>query len=194
MPGAGSRPDRRAALALAGAAALAACTGAIRSHAPPPEPQARPGPYRLRIAIFEARDLALPFHAGLLIDAPEGRILYDPAGFWRGATCARTADVHHPMTDAEVEDYLARGGLEALGGRWTLHLFEAGVTAAVASQAHAAALVRPPAPALTCAYSVASVLAGLPGFSDIRQQIVAEHLLRSLQARPDLRYTRRELG
>ena len=181
---------------MANALTGAARAAAIRGHAPPPEPraQARTGPHRLRIAIFEARDLALPFHAGLLIDAPEGRILYDPAGFRRGETCQRTGDVHHPITEAEAERYLARGGVEALGGRWRLHLFEAEVPAAVASQAHAAALGQPAAPALTCAYSVAAVLSELPGFTDIAPHIVTARLLVQLRARSDPRYTRRDLG
>lgn len=194
VPGAGSRPDRRAALALLGAGLLAGCAGGIVGHAPPPLPTAYAGPYRLRVAIFEARDLSLPIHAGLLIDAPEGRILYDPAGHWRAEGCARTGDVHHPMTDATAALYLSRDGVRYLAGRWTLHLFEAEVPAAVASRAHAAALARPAAPPLSCALSVAGLMSGLPGFEEIRPHFVTERLLAALRARPDLRYTRRDLG
>jgi hypothetical protein len=193
VPGAGSRPDRRAALALLGAGLLAGCAGAFRGTAPPPRPENRAGPYRLRVAIFEARGIELPFHAGLLIDAPEGRILYDPAGLWRGEGCERTGDVHHPMTDAEVARYLARGALDLQGARWRLHLFETEVPPQVASQAHAAALSRPPAPMLTCAYSVAALLSELPGFEQISPRIVTARLLVTLRARPDMTYTRRDL-
>lgn len=193
VPGAGSRPDRRAALALLAAAGLAGCVGAVRGHAPPPEAAAYPGPYRLRIAIFEAAGLALPFHAGMLIDAPEGRVLYDPAGYWQSDRCARSGDVHYPIDEAAAESWLARGGLEVLGGRWVLHLFETEVPGPVASRARALALEAPALPVGACAWSVARVLAQLPGFEGIEPHVVTSRLLDALRARPDLRYTRRAL-
>jgi len=188
------RPLSRRLLLLAAPTMLAlaaSCTGAIRGLAPPPAASdpPLPGPWRLRIAIFEDDNLDLPFHTGMLIDAPEGRILYDPAGFWRDEGCSRYRDVHYPMDDAAAEDWLSRGGLEGLPGRWKLHLFETEVPAAVASQAHALALSRPPAPSLACAWSVAELLSELPGFQDIRPRFLTARLLQALQARGDLTYT-----
>lgn len=194
MPGAGNRPDRRAALALLAATGLAACVGALRGHAPPPEPTPHPGPYRLRIAIFEVASLSLPFHAGMLIDAPEGRVLYDPAGLWHSDRCARSGDVHYPIDDAAAEAWLARGGLEVLGGHWVLHLFETEVPGPVASRARALALEAPAMPAGACAWSVARVLSQLPGFEAIAPYFITERVLAELRARPDLRYTRRVLN
>lgn len=194
VPGGGNRPDRRAALALLAATGLAACVGAVRGHAPPPEPAPHPGPYRLRIAIFEAAGLALPFHAGMLIDAPEGRVLYDPAGYWQSDHCARSGDVHYPIDDAVAESWLARGGLEVLGGRWVLHLFETEVPGPVASRARALALESPVMPVGACAWSVARVLSQLPGFERIEPHFVTARVLAELRARSDLRYTRRALN
>jgi hypothetical protein len=197
--GAGRRSEglTRRAVLLAGLAGLSACVGAVRGYDPPPAPaaQAYPGPYRLRIAIFEAARLDLPFHAGLLIDAPQGRILYDPAGYWQSDQCGRTGDVHHPIDDAAAEAWLARGGLEVLGGSWTLHLFEADVAPQVAARAHDLALSRPAMPGMTCAWSVADLLSELPGFDWVRPRIVTARLLDQLRARPDLlRYTVRRLS
>jgi hypothetical protein len=193
VPGAGRRSDRRAVLALLAATGLAACVGAVRGHAPPPEPDGYPGPYRLRIAIFEAAGLALPFHAGMLIDAPEGRVLYDPAGYWQSDRCARSGDVHYPIDDAAAAAWLDRGGLEVLGGRWVLHLFETDVPGTVASRARALALGTPAMPAGACAWSVARLLSQLPGFEGIAPHLVTDLLLDQLRARPDLRYTRQVL-
>jgi hypothetical protein len=179
---------------LGGAGLLAACTGAVMGHDPGPVAVPTPPPYRLRIAIFEARDLDLPFHAGMLIDAPEGRILYDPAGFWHHDACNHTGDVHHPIDDAIAADWLARGARDGIGVRWTLHLFETDVPAATASRARALALTRPDAPSMTCAWSVADLLSRLPGFEGIEPHVVTARLLDALRARPDLRYTRRELA
>jgi hypothetical protein len=204
MPGAGRRSDgpgltRRAfgrALGRAGLGfgvgfGLVGCTGLVRgtAAAPPVSRAPHPGPYRLRIAIFEIERIDLPYHAGLLIDAPQGRILYDPAGRWQSDACARTADVHHPMTDSTTEDWLARRGLMQTDLRWTLHLFETDVTQDVASQAYALALSRPPAASGTCAWSVAQLLSELPGFDDLIPRIVTARLLDQLRARPDLTYS-----
>lgn len=199
-PGAG-RPvaepfDRRKAFLGGAALMLAGCAGSVFGRDPQPEPAARayPGPYLLRIAIFEQRQLDLPFHSGLLIHAPEGRILYDPAGWWRHDQCRRSADVFHPMTDRTEADYLARGSFVSRPGFWRLHLFEARVGAEVASLAHARALARAPQPALGCAYAVADLLSGLPGFEDIRPRIVTAEFLDALIARPGLSYTVRVLA
>lgn len=181
---------------LGALAALAGCVGSVRGHdaAPAPPARAYPGPYRLRIAIFEAARLDLPFHAGLLIDAPQGRILYDPAGYWQSAQCSRTGDVHHPIDDAAAEAWLSRGGLEILGGRWTRHLFETEVSAEVAARAHDLALTRPAMPGMTCAWSVADLLSDLPGFQGIEPRIVTARLLAQLRVHPGLTYTVRRLN
>jgi hypothetical protein len=195
--GAGRRTDAvlpRRAFVLAALAGLTACTGAVRGMSALPDAQPYPGPYRLRIAIFELERIDLPFHSGLLIDAPQGRILYDPAGFWQSSQCARSSDVHYPMTDATAESWLAREGLERTGRHWTLHLFETDVSPEVAAQAFALALSRPPAPVLTCAWSVADLLSNLPGFEGITPRIVTALLLDQLRARSDLAYTIRRSG
>lgn len=186
---------RRRAVLLSLVAALGACTGFVRGLNPAPGLSTRryAGPYRLRIAIFQADRLDLPFHAGLLIDAPEGRILYDPAGFWRSDQCSRTHDVHYPIDDATADDWLSRGGLDRFVRQWTLHLFETDVAAEVASQAYTLAFSRPPMPALSCAWSVADLLSELPGFAEIEPRIVTARLLDQLRARPDLSYSTRRL-
>lgn len=196
MSGDAMRTLSRRRLILGTPAALlvaSGCTGLMRGRDPAPEPvaQGQAGPWRLRIAIFEMRSLGLPYHTGLLIDAPEGRILYDPAGRWRHQECQRHADVHHPMTDATVAAYLNRDGFGFAPESWQLHLFEAEVPAAVASRAHSLAIDRIPAPSLACTHSVATLLSELDGFDDLRAHVVTARLLSALQARPDLSYTTR---
>lgn len=190
---ASTRISRRAALLMLLAAP--GCSGVIRGRDPAPAPARRalPPPYRLRIAIFHNRRLDLPYHAGLLIDAPQGRILYDPAGFWEHPLCQRHADVHHPMTDETVAAYLNRDGFGFSPESWILHLFETEVSAEVAGEAHALALGRRPTPSLACARAVGALLSELPGFEEIRPSIVTARLLDALQARSDLRYTTRRV-
>jgi len=201
VPGAGRRSEggigRRALLAaLAGGTALAGaggCTGWFLGQGPAPAPRPYPGPYRLRIAIFELRRLDLPFHTGLLIDAPQGRILYDPAGHWRHDACQRHADVHHPMTEATVTAFLNRDGFDFAPQSWQLHLFEARVSPATAARAHDLALGTPPALAMHCTGSVSALLSRLPEFADIRPSLITAQLLAALRTRPDLRYETRRV-
>lgn len=194
----GGRALSRRALLLGAAVApmlVSGCVGLVRGRDDPPLPLAtrRTGPYRLRIAIFEKRRPRgdLPFHAGVLIDAPEGRILYDPTGFFQHDACQRHADVQFPMTDETVRAFLNREGYGFAPESWRLHLFETEVPAEVASQAHVQAVDRRPAFPMTCARTVASFLSRLPGFAEIQPSFVTARLLAALRARPDLRYETR---
>lgn len=172
--------------------ALAGCAGRVYGVADDPGPPFRaPGASRLRIAVFEMQQPPLPFHTGVIIHAPEGHVVYDPAGFWHHPDAPRINDVSHGMTP-ELEDlYLRRRSPGLRADNWVLHLFETEVPPAVASRAVAIAVEREPLVFGACAWGLTTLLARLPGFEDIRPALLPSGALVQLQARNDLRYSHR---
>lgn len=193
------RIDRRSFLSLAascgGTVLLSGCAGAFHGRATEPgEPYRGAGVTRLRIAVFEIEPLELPFHTGLIIHAPDGHVLYDPAGFWHDPRAPRIDDVSHGLTPELEEDYLSRASSGIPADQWRVHLFEAEVPAEVARQAIDLAQERPPAVFGACAWNVSTVLQELPGYEGIAPSLLPEDLLRQLQARNDLQYLQPEFG
>lgn len=193
------RMERRSFLALValggGGSLLSGCAGAVHGRAEAPgRPYRGDGASRLRIAVFEFAPLALPFHTGLIIHDPGGHVLYDPAGFWHDPRAPRIDDVSHGLTPELERDYLSRAQTGLPPEQWHVHLFEAEVPAGVTRRASELAQERRPAPFGACALNVAAVLRELPGYEDMQPALLPEHLLRQLQARGDLHYTRPEFG
>ncbi|MFN3953653.1 MAG: hypothetical protein ACK4LQ_04310 [Pararhodobacter sp.] len=174
---------------------VSGCAGAFHGRAATPgTPYRGAGTTRLRIAVFEIEPLELPFHTGLIIHAPDGHVLYDPAGFWHDPRAPRIDDVSHGLTPELEQDYLSRASSGLSADQWRVHLFETEVPAEVARQAVELAQERAPAVFGACAWNVSAVLQDLPGYEDILPSLLPEDLLRQLQARNDLRYLQPEFG
>lgn len=178
---------------LAGSAlTLAGCAGRVYGVAEDPgTPYRVPGASRLRIAVFELQQPSLAFHTGLIIHAPEGRVIYDPAGFWHHPDAPRINDVSYGMTPELEELYLTRRSPGLRSGNWVVHLFESEVPPAVASRAVAIAEARKPLFFGACAWGLTTLLAQLPGFQDMRTALLPLGALEQLQERNDLRYSQR---
>lgn len=182
---------RRALGLLVATSALAGCTGVIYGRASDPGAgYAGDGPSKLRIAIFESNRLRTPIHTGVLIHAPEGHVLYDPAGWWNDGRGQRIGDVTYGMTPERETAYLNRDAFGRNSGTWTLHLFEIEVPPEVASRARQLAESRDMAVIGLCVHAVSGLLAQLPGFQDLRGCLLPHRLLDQLQRREDLTYTR----
>lgn len=180
---------RRAFMAMS-ALALAGCAGAIHGDNDPPRVVGRrTGPSRFRIAIFEIDGLNFPFHTGLIIHAPNGRYIYDPAGYWDDEHATRVDDLWYNITPQMEDAYLRREAPGITTNIWRLHLFETEVPDSVANRAVAVAASRPSALFGACSLSLSSLLQGLPGFEEIEASLLPGSLLEQLQARNDLRYS-----
>lgn len=185
----------RRGFTLGAALALSGCAGVIFGRPGPHGARyAHDGQSLLRIAVFEVEPVDFMMHTGLIIHAPDDRVLYDPGGFWRDRRATRRGDVTRGLSPELEASYLARSSLRSPPEIWTLHLWEADVPDAVAQQAIAIALSRDPYCFGGCAYGVSSLLGALPGFGDIHPSFSPAALVRYLQSRDDLRYVSRTLG
>jgi len=183
--------SRRSFLSLS-LLSLSGCAGTIFGRAEEPGPGFRVGAAsRLRIAIFEVEPLSLPFHTGMMIHAPEGHVLYDPAGYWHDERAPRINDLTYGMTPELEEAYIRRSSMGPTKGLWSVHLFEAEVAPEVATRAIEIARDRNPVIFGACALGLSTLLAELPGFEDIRPTLVPETLLSQLRTRNDLVYSHR---
>ena len=181
---------------LTGAAVVVSgCAGVVFGRPGPNAPRyAHNGPSRLRVAVFEVEPVGFMMHTGLIIHAPDDRVLYDPGGFWRDPRATRRGDVTHGFNPDLEQSYLTRSSLLSSPEIWTLHLWEADVPDAVALQAVQIAASRDPYCFGGCAYGVSSLLSALPGFEGVRSSFSPARLVRYLQSRDDLRYASRMPG
>ena len=171
------------------AALLAGCSGAFFG---PPGPHgaryAHDASSRLRIAIFEIDAMDFPMHSGLIIYAPDDRVLYDPAGFWRHPDATRRADVTRGLNPELEVSYLTRSSMLLSADHWRLHLWEVDVADEVANLAVELVLARPPYAFGACGYGVSSLLADLPGFEGLPDTFSRDRIMEYLSARDDIRY------
>lgn len=181
-------------VALAGCAAL--FMGVAGSEGPG---YAGDGPSKLRIAIYEPQRPLLVPHAAMVIHAPEGHLIYDPAGWTPDPRGHRRVDVTYSVTPETERAFLLREeapmALTVLQSvvqpeSWELYLFEAEVSDEVASEAARLARDRPALPKTGCAFGVSTLLRQLPGYEDINPCWLPSTLLRSLRGRDDLTLTR----
>jgi hypothetical protein len=167
--------------------ALSACAGVIHSDIEATRtPGASVDPGALTVVIFEHVAQDFPFHAGLIIDAPQGRVLYDSAGYWHDDTGGRVRDVTLNFTPAREAAYLRRDYFGDPPGTWRVHLFDLRTTPEIAAQLHDHALSRMPLPFGLCAVGVTRVLRRVPEFAGLQVAILPRVLLSQLQSHPNV--------
>jgi len=151
------------------------------------------GPSKLKIAIYQPNRAFLIPHTSLVIHAPDGHIIYDPSGWTPDKEKRRVADVIYSVTPEREKKFLLREEFHVRPGAWDLYLFEVELPDDVALTASVLARKRPIAPIGACVFGVSSLLHRLPGFEDIQPRLLPGRLLRQLQARNDLTYTRQSV-
>jgi len=181
------RLTRRGALALLGALALPGCAGLAHRDAPRPELARRAlSEGRLSVVVFEHVPNAFPFHTALIVEGPQGRILYDPGGFWDDGLGGRVNDVTFNLTPAREAAYLNRDYFGHRPGTWRVYRFDRALPPAQAEALIEAAAARAPVPSGACAIATAGVLRQLQGFEGTPVNIFPSVLLRDLRARGDM--------
>lgn len=185
-------PDRRTVLAGLSAALLSGCGSVFFRDMPETDAPAPPvvATARMRVVLFELRGINMPYHAGVIIDAPEESVIYDPSGQWHGAGITRDGDLIRGVTPEIAAAYLRRDDFAYYGMGWTAHVFDRAVTPEVARLAIDRAEAAPRMPPLHCAYGTSGLLEQLPGFEYIHQTLVPGVLFAALRARPEFTYSR----
>ncbi len=120
-------------------------------------------------------------HSGLMIDGSQ-RILYDPAGTWYHPSVPERHDVHFGITPrmrAFYIDYHARETFDVIEQK----IF---VPPAVAEAAIRRALAQGASPKALCANSTSAILAGLPGFENVRGTLFPGRLMREFRKIPGM--------
>lgn len=190
-PGRRAALSRRTVLLGLSATALAGCAGAIQSAPEGTRIAAHRSGYppQLRIMVFEHAVSELAFHSSAVIDAPSGRVLYDPAGWWSGAPGQRVGDVTHGLTPALEAAYVQRDYFGADPESWRLHRFVIDLPPDQAEMALARAQAMPPLAFGLCAWGLSVVLAELDEFEDLPVTLSPRNLLTALEDHPDLTHT-----
>jgi hypothetical protein len=184
-------PARRRLLAALGATlALPGCAAWFHAGRDPGAPT-RAAATGISILIFEATANDFPFHTAAIIDAPAGRALYDPGGWWADGLGRRVGDVTHGLTPAREAAFLRRDYFGADAGDWRVHRFDRALAPAEAARALEVAQAMPPLVFGLCSWGLGSVLMQLDTFADVRPWILPGTLLGHLRRRTDLHYTTR---
>lgn len=178
---------RRALLPLIGVG-LPGCAGLAFDTDARPAPTVSPQSGALTVIVFEHVENRIPFHVALIVAGPQGRALYDPGGFWRGAAPDRRRDVTLNLTPDREAAYLRRDYFGDAPGTWLVHRFETAIPDAAASELTARALDMPPMPFGSCALVSAGLLRILPGWQDAPLRVLPQALLNYLRRRDDLDY------
>lgn len=159
--------NRRAFLALGGAAALTGCGAesivadedvvarAVYAH---------PGPKSLSLITVINNRSGNGGHTGLLINGSQ-RVVWDPAGTWWSPNAPERNDLHYGMTPRMVDVYIDYHTRE------TYHtvVHEKVVSPEVAEQALQIAASYGAVPKAACSLSTSDILSRLPGFESIRK-------------------------
>lgn len=179
---------------------LTGCAGLVFGASGPSEASyTGPGPSRLRIAIYEPLTPFLVPHAALIIHAPDGHIIYDPAGWTPDPRGQRRADVTYAATPEIEQAFILRDAMPMLRNTphampgpeaWELFLFEIELSDEIALEAARLARQRPAMPMASCTFGVSTLLRQLPGFEQVAPCWLPQTLRRQLQMRDDLTLTR----
>ena len=176
---------RRAVLPLL-LAPLAGCAGIAHDDDTPPRQTVPPQRGRLSVVVFEYARNRIPFHTALVIAGPQGRVLYDPGGFWRGAAQDRRRDVTWNLTPAREAAYLRRDYFGDEPGSWLVHRFDTDLPDAQAAALIALTAATAPVASGWCSIATARALHSLPGWADAPVSFFPQVLLNYLRARTDL--------
>jgi len=178
---------RRAILPLIGVG-LTGCVGLAFDASGLPTQTVAPHPGALSVIVFEHAANRIPFHVALIVAGPQGRVLYDPGGFWRAAPQDRRRDVTLNLTPDREAAYLRRDYFGAEPGAWLVHRFDTALPDAVAAGLITRALDMPPTHFGACALVSGRLLRDLPGWDDTPVQVLPQTLLNYLHRRDDLVY------
>jgi hypothetical protein len=136
--------------------------------------------------VFEHVPNAFPFHAALIIEGPQGRVLYDPGGFWDDGLGGRVNDATFALTPEREAAYLRRDYFGQPPGTWRLYRFDRALGAAEAEGLIERAAAKPPVPTGACSIATAQLLRSLPGFEHVPVNMLPFFLLRDMQRRDDM--------
>ena len=160
--------QRRWFLVGCGAAALVGC-GAPNVTTAPPEAVARAayrhdGPPALTLYTMINNRTGAGAHTSLMINTPEQRVIFDPAGSVRHRLLTEHNDVLYGITP-RIEDFYARAHARA-----TFHAIiqRREVTAEAARRAFSLAVANGPVAQAQCALVTSGILRQVPGFESIR--------------------------
>lgn len=186
------RLRRRAVLAGLVGLPLAGCAPLVFRDLPETDLDAAPveAVSRMRVVLFELRRIDMPFHAGVVIEAPGETVIYDPSGAWHPSGESRDGDMIRNVTPETVDAYLRRDGFEWYEMGWTAHVFDRAVPHDVARLAIARAGATPPMAPLHCAFGVSQLLSQLPGFEFVHRSVIPGELFAALRAAPGFDYSR----
>lgn len=141
---------------------------------------------QLSVVVFEHVPNSFPFHAALIIEGPQGRVLYDPGGFWDDGIGGRVNDTTFALTPAREAAYLNRDYFGHPPGTWRVYRFDRALPVAQAEALIEQAAIRAPVPTGACSIATAQLLRQLPGFEQTPVNIFPVVLLRALQGRGDM--------
>ncbi len=121
-------------------------------------------------------------HTALLINASE-RVMFDPAGSWTHPTLPQRYDVFHGMTPKMVDFYVD------YHARVTYNVVEQTVVVPpeVAQLVYQRALANRAVPKSFCASDTSRILAGVPGFENIRPTMFPRPLMSAFAEIPGVR-------
>lgn len=188
---AGAVVTRRRFLGLCAASLpVAGCAGAIHGRNETALAFRSPNAPQIRLLIFEHVRQSFPFHTSAIINAPQGRVLYDPGGWWAGAPGQRIGDVTHGMTPEREETYVQRDYFGAAPGTWRVHHFDAALSSEQASLAFDLSQAMPPVVFGLCCWALTSVIRQLDRFADVGlwfwPSTLLAHLQHQASLQPDL--------
>ncbi len=167
---------------------LAGCAGLIHGGSDPGVSH-RSGPGTgLGIVIFEHVAQDFPFHTAAIINAPQGRALYDPGGWWGDDQGQRVRDVTHGLTPTREAAYLERDYFGADPEDWRLHRFDLALNPDQAALALRRTEAMPPVVFGLCCWALTTVLSDLDGFADLPVSVWPATLLADLRGREGLRH------
>ena len=171
---------------------LLACVAACSGVETPPsegnqgvERQNGPAPAlaELRLYTIVATETGTGVHTALMIETPEERLLFDPAGSYRLKTVSEKGDVLYGITPETLEgyvDYHAREGYDVLEQRVPVTLDQARVAASLVKGNGSV-------PKLQCALMTSRLLKRVPGFGDVSVSYFPRRLAAFLATHPDTR-------
>lgn len=175
-----------ATLGLVLAASLQGCAGALYSNPPDVAKRdsytAQTAP-EIGLVTITHKPTQFMWHSALLINADE-RILYESGGYWIDSEDRRLGDVHYNLTDARLNDYVARRGNPKV---WKVTLHRVDVSPEVAQEAKRRAEENQLVLAGFCAVGVAEVLKDLPGFDHIGHVLLPHDLTPRFDEIPGVR-------
>lgn len=139
-----------------------------------------PGPSSLTLFTVMNLDTGSGGHSALMVNAPSGRVLFDPAGSFHHPRLPERNDVVYGMTPAAVvfyNDYHSRVS-------WETYMQEIPVSAAVAESAKRAVEANGATPKAFCANHISTILSSLPGFEDIGVTMFPEDIMEVWSKKP----------